>query len=83
MKMMITTYSKRILRCEPTAGYTQLAHAAVSFQTISPFKLFLFVSNCKMYLSQIAKCSCLKLQNVFVSNCKWICLKLQNVFVSN
>ena len=38
MKMMITTYSKRILRCEPTAGYTQLAHAAVSFQTISPFK---------------------------------------------
>ena len=28
------------------------------------------VSNYKMYLSQIAICICLKLQNVFVSNCK-------------
>ena len=27
------------------------------------------VSNCKMYLPQIAKCICLKLQNIFVSNC--------------
>ena len=49
------------------------------------------VSNYKMYLSQIAKCICLKLQNVFVSNYKmyWsqiakcIGLKLQNVLVSN
>ena len=56
-------------------------------------------SNCKMhlsqikniYLSQIAKCICLKLQNIFVSNCKMclsqiakcVCFKLQNVFVSN
>ena len=29
-----------------------------------------------MYLSQIAKCICLKIA-------KWICLKVQNVFVSN
>ena len=44
-----------------------------------------------MYLCQISNCICLKLQNVFVSNCKLylsqiakcICLKLQNVFVSN
>ena len=44
-----------------------------------------------MYFSQIAKCICLKLQNVFVSNykiylyqiAKFTCLKLQNVFVSN
>ena len=44
-----------------------------------------------MYLSHIAKCPCLKLQNVFVSKCKMslskiakcICLKLQNVFVLN
>ena len=43
-----------------------------------------------MHLSQIEKCICLKLQTVFVSNCKLylsqiencICLKLQNVFVS-
>ena len=45
----------------------------------------------KMYLSQIEKFICLKLQNVFVSNCqiylchivKCICLKLHNEFVSN
>ena len=50
-----------------------------------------FGSNCKMYLSRIAKCICLELPNVFVQNCqmyssqiaKCICLKLQNVFVSN
>ena len=48
-----------------------------------------FVSNYRMYLSEITKCICLKLQSVFVSNykiyssqiTKYICLKLQNVFV--
>jgi len=29
-----------------------------------------FVSNLKMYLSQIAKLICLQLQNISVSNCK-------------
>ena len=49
-----------------------------------------FVSDFKMYLSQIDKCICLKFQFVFVSNCKMylsqitksICLKFQNVFWS-
>ena len=41
-----------------------------------------FVSNCKVRLSQIAKCICLKLQSVFVSICKYICPKLlNNIFV--
>ena len=35
-----------------------------------------------LYLSQIAKCICLKLQSVFVSICKYICPKLlNNIFV--
>ena len=50
-----------------------------------------FVYNCKIYLSQIAKYICFKLQNSFFSNCKMylsqiakcICFKLINVFVSN
>ena len=29
-----------------------------------------YVSNCKLCLSQIAKCICFKLQNVFFSNCQ-------------
>ena len=43
--------------------------------------------DCKMYLSQIAKCICLKLWNVFVFNCKmylsttYSFLILTNVFV--
>ena len=53
------------------------------------------VSHCKMHLSQITTCICLRKQNVFVSNkkndkrreggrggiIKCICLKLQNIFV--
>ena len=43
-----------------------------------------------MYSSQITNCICLKLQNIFVSNCKiylsqiakCICLRLKVVFVS-
>ena len=30
----------------------------------------IFVSNCKIYLSQITRYICFKLQNIFVSNCK-------------
>ena len=42
-----------------------------------------FVSKNKMYLSQIAKSICVKFQNLFVSNWKYICLILQNIFVLN
>ena len=45
--------------------------------------LNVFVSNCSMYLSQMAKCIFLKLQNVFIKNCNMYFLKLLNVFVSN
>ena len=36
-----------------------------------------------MYLSQIAKCICLKLQSVFASNCKVYLSWIANVFISN
>ena len=35
-----------------------------------------FVSKCKLCLSEIAKCLCLKSQNVFVSECKCICVRV-------
>ena len=42
------------------------------------------VSNCKMYLCQIAKCFfLLKLLNLFVSNFKMYLIQIANVAVSN
>ena len=43
----------------------------------------LIVSNFKVHLSQIPNCISLILQNILVSNYKYICLKFQNVFVLN
>ena len=71
------------------------ATTRTSFQTVLAKCICLkflnfFVSNCKMYLFQIAKCICLKLRltattrecfQTLLANC--ICLKLLNVFVSN
>ena len=53
----------------------QTSHGWI-FETDLIFSMLLAVRrrlnlyNCRMYLCQIAKCLCVKLQNVFVSNCK-------------
>ena len=43
----------------------------------------MFESNCKRFISQIARWILLTLHNVFVSNFKCSCLKLHNRYVSN
>ena len=68
---------------------TQTGHQT-GLPSICPNLQNVCVSNCKIYLSQIAKCVCLNLQNIFVSFFKmylsqiaqYIFLNLQNVFVS-
>ena len=57
---------------------------AFSFDRCICLKLqTVFVSNCKLYLSQIANCICLKLKTVFVSNYKMYWSQIAKCIFSN
>ena len=59
--------SGELQRCVNSGGALHCWYRPSTSQT-GHYHLLVFVSKCIMYLCQIDKCICLKLQNVFVSN---------------
>ena len=60
--------------------YRPFLHCCIALKPFFQLRPFLLII---LYLSQIAKCICLKLQNVFVSNCKVYLSRFANIFVPN
>ena len=66
-------------------GYSKsiISNLAIGLILTNAFVYSVFLSNCKMYLFQIAKCICSKLQNILVSSLKILCPKLPNCAALN